>query len=213
MDINHRDFQSHFPTILQTILLSRFISMDLELSGIPSRHSNQSSARPSDYRKQTLQQRYAETKAAAEKYQVFQLGLTCVEEDLKRGCYVLRTYNFNLQPVPDQSLHVGRDITIQSSALDFLRRQGFRIEDSVYAGVPYLSREEEIKARAMEISKRDRSNLNTIVLRPEDWEAQEFLDGVRQQVLNKFRRAMDVCNLYSMLLAADSPHSTTRSVT
>ena len=164
MDINHRNFQSYLPLILRTILLSRFISIDLELSGIPSRHANGSKARNDGYRKQTLQERYMETKAAAEKYHVFQLGLTCVEEDLKRGLYVLRTYNFNLQPVPDQTLHVERDIIIQSSALDFLRLQGFRIEDPIYAGIPYFSREEESISRETENARRDRARLDTIIL-------------------------------------------------
>ena len=195
MDISNLDFQSHIHAILRAISLSRFVSLDLELSGIPSRHFNQARNVTGEYGKQTLQQRYAETKTAAEIYQVLQLGLTCVEEDMERGCYVLRTYNFNLQPVPDQTLLVERDITIQSSALDFLRLQGFHIEDCINGGVPYLSREEEVKARAMKTSRQDRYDQHTITVRPDDWDSQCFLDRVRRDVNDKFYQAREVCAL------------------
>ena len=192
MDITYSNFQTYFPSILREISCSRFVSIDLELSGIPPRQPYQARAHGVGYAKQTLQQRYAETKAAAEKYQVLQLGLTCVEEDLGRGCYVLRTYNFNLQPIPDQTLHIERDITIQSGALNFLRTQGFRLEDSFYTGVPYFSREEEVQSRVTEIARQGKSSLDTIALQPDDQYAQQFINGVRQQIEDRFYQAMSV---------------------
>lgn len=85
MDVNGRTFQSHLPSILGAISRSHFISFDLELSGIPGKQFKNKPTGQFEDGKQTLQQRYAETKAAAERYHVLQLGLTCVEEDRDRG--------------------------------------------------------------------------------------------------------------------------------
>ncbi len=77
MDINGNNFRAILPTILEAISRAHFVSFDLELSGIPGRQTGRG--------KQTLQERYADTKKAAERYQVLQLGLTCVEENNERG--------------------------------------------------------------------------------------------------------------------------------
>ena len=86
MDVTGRTFQSEMHRILEAIANSSDVSYDLELSGIPSRQTGQARAPGrSEDGKQTLQERYEETKRAAERYQILQLGLTCVEEDLNRG--------------------------------------------------------------------------------------------------------------------------------
>ena len=86
MDINCDNFNSQLPLILRAVSRSRFVSFDLELSGIPSKQrSRGTNVVQYDGGRQTLQQRYTETKAAAERFQILQLGLTCVEEDLDRG--------------------------------------------------------------------------------------------------------------------------------
>ena len=63
------------------------MSLDLELSGIPKRSykSQKERQRDGDGAKQTLQQRYAETKAAAEHFHILQIGLTFVNEDEQSG--------------------------------------------------------------------------------------------------------------------------------
>lgn len=86
MDVSANTFRSVLPSTLGAISRAHFVSFDLELSGIPGRQTGQQ--RPpgqSGDGKQTLQERYQETKKAAERYQVLQLGLTCVEEDTERG--------------------------------------------------------------------------------------------------------------------------------
>ena len=80
MDIDGNNFRAKLPSIISAISCSRFVALDVELSGIPRKQTTR--MRPQalqDTGKQTLQQRYSETKAAAERYQVLQLGLTCVE--------------------------------------------------------------------------------------------------------------------------------------
>ena len=85
MDVTGRTFQSHLFSILGAISRSHFVSFDLEQSGIPGKKFKSRPAGQAEDGKQTLQQRYEETKAAAERYHVLQLGLTCVEEDGDRG--------------------------------------------------------------------------------------------------------------------------------
>ena len=85
MDVTGRTFQSYLSSILEAISRAYFVSFDLELSGIPGKQFKSRPTGQSEDGKQTLQQRYEETKAAAERYHVLQLGLTCVEEDRERG--------------------------------------------------------------------------------------------------------------------------------
>ncbi|CAF9934155.1 MAG: hypothetical protein ALECFALPRED_005870 [Alectoria fallacina] len=180
MDVTGHTFQSQLFSILGAISRSHFVSFDLELSGI-----KQFKPKPtgqSEDGKQTLQQRYEETKAAAERYHVLQLGLTCVEEDRERGVYVARPYNFYLNPVPDKKLNVERDFSYQSGAVEFLLGHGFRMEAPFLEGVPYFSREEEAASRAAEVAKRDRNSFVDIFIRDGDTESLEFIQRVRQEV-------------------------------
>lgn len=182
MDVTGHTFQSQLFSILGAISRSHFISFDLELSGIPGKQFKSKPTGQSEDGKQTLQQRYEETKAAAERYHVLQLGLTCVEEDRERGVYVARPYNFYLNPVPDKKLNVDRDFSYQSGAVDFLLGHGFRMEAPFLEGVPYFSREEEAASRAAEVAKRDRNNFPDIFIRDGDTESLDFIQRVRQEV-------------------------------
>lgn len=182
MDVTGHTFQSQLFSILGAISRSHFVSFDLELSGIPSKQFKSKPTGQSEDGKQTLQQRYKEIKAAAERYHVLQLGLTCVEEDRDRGVYVARPYNFYLNPVPDKKLNVERDFSYQSGAVEFLLGHGFRMEAPFLEGVPYFSREEEAASRAAEVAKRDRNSFADIFIRDEDTESLEFIQRVRQEV-------------------------------
>ena len=92
MDVPNSRFPYEVLKIIQEVSECHFIAFDLEFSGIAGR-------RPEKSGKLTLQQVYQDTKAAAEKYQILQVGFTIVKEDLKEGCYVARPYNFNLSPL------------------------------------------------------------------------------------------------------------------
>lgn len=88
MNVDCFNFKALLPSILLSISRSHFVALDLELSGIPNRMNKKPKDRAlDDGGKQSLQQRYVETKSAAEKFHVLQLGLTCVEEDVQRGKY------------------------------------------------------------------------------------------------------------------------------
>lgn len=70
--------------MLTSISKAHFVAIDLELSGIHTKLASVRSGKLDDG-KQTLQGRYRECKEAAEKYQVLQVGITCVEEDKTTG--------------------------------------------------------------------------------------------------------------------------------
>ena len=95
MDVDRYAFESQLPLILKAIATSRFVTFDFELSGIPGKQIGRARAPGrSEDGKQTLQERYEETKKAAERYQILQLGLTCVEEDLERGTSIKLRYPY-----------------------------------------------------------------------------------------------------------------------
>jgi poly(A)-specific ribonuclease len=81
MDVSNRQFPSELVKILQLIADSHFVALDLEFSGISSRRARGGRSRLS------LQQVYEEVKEAAKQYQVLQVGLTVVEEDIQKGTY------------------------------------------------------------------------------------------------------------------------------
>ena len=88
MDIDTSNFHSRLPSLLRAVANAHFVAIDLELSGIPSHQINKPTP-AGDHAarggKATLQERYEDTKKAAERYQVLQLGITCVEENKDRG--------------------------------------------------------------------------------------------------------------------------------
>ena len=78
MDINHLRFPTEFLKIVEQIAESHFVSFDLEFSGVAGRRQHAGG-------KLTLQDVYTEVREAALKYQVLQVGITIVQEDLRRG--------------------------------------------------------------------------------------------------------------------------------
>ena len=86
MNIIKADWPYALHPMLSALSNAHFVAIDFELSGIS--HKGTSKVRddhPSASRKQTLQERYGEVKAAAEKYQILQMGITMVKEDVERG--------------------------------------------------------------------------------------------------------------------------------
>lgn len=91
MDVPRHKFQACLPYILEDIVNAHFVSIDLELSGIPGPQINKSRNHGgSSGGKPTLQERYVEVKRAVERYQVLQLGLTCALEYEDTGQCIAR---------------------------------------------------------------------------------------------------------------------------
>ncbi|CEJ58131.1 hypothetical protein PMG11_06801 [Penicillium brasilianum] len=139
MEITVSNFAYHLPSILNEIAASCFVALDLELSGIALSAKFQGN--------RSLQKHYEANKAAAEKYQVLQVGLTTCREDKEKGSYLLRPYNFPLNPCLDRNLNVNRDCTLMGWSMEFLVGHKFDVGTLFTHGIRYLSREEEIMAR------------------------------------------------------------------
>lgn len=104
MELTSQTFLHQLPWMLYELSESCFVSLDLEMSGIPMSPAGQAP------KTQSLQERYAENKAAAEKYQVLQFGLTICYEDAEKGLW--------LEHVPTlamtDSITVGRHVHPQT---------------------------------------------------------------------------------------------------
>ena len=85
MEVDKDNFREQLLPILKHIANATYITFDLEMSGISTRPRHSAGDRSHDIGKPSLQQQYDDMRAAAETFQVLQLGITCVEEDRDRG--------------------------------------------------------------------------------------------------------------------------------
>ncbi|KAH7061386.1 ribonuclease H-like domain-containing protein [Macrophomina phaseolina] len=171
MEVDKTAFWGRLLEILQAISEAHFVSFDLELSGIPTKERSGT--------KMTLEERYLDIKAAADRYQILQIGLTCVQEDLDTESYTVRPYNFNLNPLLEERLDIERIWSFQSGAAEFLLSHGFQMDLPMTTGVPYLSRAEAQKAKELAYARWDRSNIADVQLREDEVQSLEFVRKVR----------------------------------
>lgn len=179
MEVDKHSFYPLLPDILTDISEAHFVAIDLELSGVPSKQpgGGNGSGKP------TLQQRYLETKEAAERYQILQIGLTCVKQDLENGKYIFKPYNFDLSPqIEQRGLDVERIWSFQSGALEFLLKVGFDFNKVLHAGVPYLSRKESKEARDKHDKRMNKTAIADIQIKPTEIESLKFLERVRGEI-------------------------------
>ncbi|TKA29813.1 hypothetical protein B0A50_03177 [Salinomyces thailandicus] len=177
MDVDKVAFYPLLPDILTDISEAHFVAIDLELSGVPTKQVRKEPGKPS------LQARYAETKDAAERYQILQIGLTCVTQDAENEKYILKPHNFNLSPIiEERGLDVERIFSFQSGACEFLLGVGFDMARPYTHGVPYLSREESREARARHAKRQDKSALADIQIKPTEVESLAFLERARESI-------------------------------
>lgn len=177
MEVDKPSFYPLLLDILTDISEAHFVAIDLELSGVPSKQVRSEPGR------QTLQQRYVETKEAAERYQILQVGITCVQQDVANNKYLLKPYNFDLNPLIDErGLDFERIFSFQSGAVEFLLRNGFDMAKPFYSGVPYLSRAESREARDRHAKRQDKTALADIQIKPTEVESLAFLDRIRNEV-------------------------------
>ncbi|KLJ06265.1 hypothetical protein EMPG_10306 [Blastomyces silverae] len=180
MDVTRQSFSQHLPRLLNDLAKSSFVALDLEFSGIVPRQSAPSPGSNLWGEKQTLQTRYVEVKEAADIHQVLQIGLTFAMEDRETGTYVLRPYNLHLNPVLDEKLGVERRWSYQSRAVEFLIKNGFRMEAPFVEGLPYLSRLEE-KLAMTKLAESENITAKIADIKPEnmDPESHAFVAEVR----------------------------------
>jgi poly(A)-specific ribonuclease len=174
MDVDKIAFPSRLLEILEALSECHFVSIDFEFSGVVSK--------PTVRQKQTLEERYAETKEAAEKYQILQVGLTCaLHDDTKQG-YILQPYNIPITPVFDEDLDLERQFSFQSGAMEFLLKNAFNFSVSFEDGVPYLSRDEEQIAKDKFKARSDKNRFEDIEIAGDDILTLNYLEKVRAEI-------------------------------
>ncbi|CAI6337072.1 unnamed protein product [Periconia digitata] len=184
MDVTASSFSRHLLRLLDDISKAEFVAFDLELSGIPSHLPKKTPTKLNGSRK-TLEDRYAETKKAADRYQILQVGLTCGSYDMLLGKYVVRPYNVTLSPLLKERLDIEREIHIQSGAASFLLENGFDLGAPFAKGVQYLSREEAEWAKQAAFDRHDgKTVIEDVQLKPEEVDSIDFVRRAREAITN-----------------------------
>ncbi|KAF2798585.1 CAF1-domain-containing protein [Melanomma pulvis-pyrius CBS 109.77] len=185
MEVDAVSFPHHLLGLLVAISEADFVAFDLEYSGIPGRMPGRAARQGTG--RATLEDRYAETKAGAERYSILQFGITCARFDYIANKYVLRPYNVNLSPLLDERLDIERDVTFQTGAAAFLMNNGFQMELPWTKGVPYLSREEAVWAKRRAYDRADKKNaVADLQLKIEDVDSLDFVRRAREEI-TKFK--------------------------
>lgn len=172
MEVDRTSFWPRLLEMLEDMAKSYFVAIDFEFSGISSKVIHAAG-------KQTLQERYLETKEAAERYQILQIGLTFAVYDDENQQYILKPYNMNLNPLIEERLDIERIFSFQSGAAEFLLRHGFNLHEPFKNGVPYLSRDEAALAKQVNYDRLTRKNIQDMVVNDDDIEALSFLKELR----------------------------------
>lgn len=182
MDIDADSFPSKLLGLLINISEADFVSFDLELSGIPSRLP--AKAKPGATGRKTLEDRYLETRVAADRYQILQVGITCGRFDYLKEKYVLRPYNITLSPLLRERLDFEREICIQSGAASFLLDHDFDMGAPFRDGVQYLSRQEAELAEQLAHDRIEKKNVvEDLHLKEEDVDSLDFVRRVRKAII------------------------------
>jgi poly(A)-specific ribonuclease len=178
MDVGKVAFYPRLLRVLEGLSEAHFVAIDFELSGISTKKSGGAS------QEKSLQERYTETKEAAEKYRILQIGLTCVGQNDEPGHegYMVKTYNFPLNPsFENKELNLERDFSFQSGAVDFLHKQNFDFSLPFTRGVYYLSRGEAEMAKQKAKELQDK-RFDDIEIPKDDVDTHRFFQKVRSEI-------------------------------
>lgn len=155
MDVDRTSFWPKLPSILKAISEAKYVSVDLEMSGIIM---NTLGSKPNP----TLQQIYQDARAAAETFAILQFGLTCIYWDPEREVYVTKSFNLPVHPgfvvggenaSKQLARTVDRRVGFSSKTIAFLQENGFGFADVFNKGVPYLSSAEAEQKDIIDFAK------------------------------------------------------------
>jgi poly(A)-specific ribonuclease len=205
MEVTAATYPEQLLGLLVNISDADFVSFDLELTGIPSHLPNRQPWKSGG--RSTLQDRYAETKEAAGRYQILQVGITCGRFDYLENKYILRPYNITLSPLLEERLDIDREICIQSGAATFLLNNGFDMGAPFAKGVQYLSREEAKRAQQMAYDRFDKKNLvEDVLLKVEEKDSIDFVRRAREAIAT-WRSSMNASGSLEITTHTGLPHS------
>ncbi|KAL5351369.1 hypothetical protein ACLOAV_003226 [Pseudogymnoascus australis] len=183
MEVDQQHFWHELLPILKAISTASFVTVDVEMSGISTKSRYSPGGRFNETGKPSLQEQYEDTKEAAERYQVLQIGLTCVEEDWKNG-QSLSAGHDETETQDGDKLDIYRDITLSSSSMHFLRKNCFDIGAVFTKGISYISRKEQTQARQAFLDRQNRnSTIPDLEISPGDQATLTFYRNARKQLL------------------------------
>ncbi|KAK4455931.1 ribonuclease H-like domain-containing protein [Podospora aff. communis PSN243] len=110
LNVDQSNFWPMFPAIIEAISYSEFVSFDLDMTGVKTRTDG--------WTESHKQQTYQQAKAAAQIFNILQVGISCAFYDEDKR------------------------VSFSSNALIFSQSNGFSLERAFAAGIPYLSRTE-----------------------------------------------------------------------
>ncbi|KAF2448710.1 CAF1-domain-containing protein [Karstenula rhodostoma CBS 690.94] len=187
MDIDAASYPHELLALLISISEADFVSLDLEFTGIPSRMPGKEPWKPRPGRgRKTLEDRYQETRTAADRYNILQVGLTCARFDYIDNKYVLKPYNISISPLLNENykLDIEREIHIQSGAATFLLGHGFDLGAAFSRGVQYLSRGEAHNAQQRVNERLERKpEVEDMQLKPGDVQSLDFVRRARDAIV------------------------------
>ncbi|KAH4202979.1 hypothetical protein HBI49_140010 [Parastagonospora nodorum] len=181
MEVDAASFPHRLLGLFIHISEADFVSFDLELSGIPSRLPNKPRSGAGRF---TLEERYAEAKEGANRYQILQVGITCARFDYIANKYVLRPYNINISPLISERVDFEREISLQSGAITFLLGCGFDMAKPFTHGVEYLSRQEAEQIKQATADRLENKNPPAdMQLKDTDVDSLDFMRRVREAII------------------------------
>jgi poly(A)-specific ribonuclease len=150
--VSQENFATHLPAILRAVASSQAVALSCEFTGIPRGEQARRHPRHPEESLPTLQHVYSETRAAAARYGILQIGLTFIRDADRPREAQLETYAFNLDPLVSRALqeHLGmeRDVAFLTSSMRWVAdRSGGNVTYPTVDGIKYLSRAE---SRALE---------------------------------------------------------------
>ncbi len=79
MDVTTTNYKSELLGIIEVITRADFLAIDCEMSGVPPHLGGE---------KPPLQEHYQQMKLAADKFQLLQFGITCIERVEDKGRFI-----------------------------------------------------------------------------------------------------------------------------
>ncbi|XP_028913883.1 poly(A)-specific ribonuclease PNLDC1 isoform X2 [Ornithorhynchus anatinus] len=138
MDVLAEQFEQRLPLLRRLLRRARFLSLDVEFTGL--RSSSSPGRRPSLF--DSPAEWYAKTRPDIRLFTACQIGLSVFAGgEGNSNKYEAHSYNFFLFPTTFGILD--SQISFQASSIEFLNRYGFDYNKFLKNGVPYLNEEQE----------------------------------------------------------------------
>lgn len=184
MDINRSNFWPNLVSIIKAISYSHSIAIDLEMTGIATRETEER-INP------TLLQVYEGARQAATAFTILQVGLTCIFWDEEEEAYTTKSFNIPLAPnilggdkaANHLARQMDREIGFSSKTIAFLQDSHFKFGDVFDMGVPYLSAAEASNSPIIDFLENKQNSVESHVnIRDCPQETIRFYQAMRNKI-------------------------------